>query len=285
MNSQQFIELLHNPELTDSRSLNMLEDLVRRYPYFQSGQLLYSFNLFREDDPQYPAQLKKAAAYAGDRRILKALIGLGQSHAESPVDSKFPDAETNQENTGAIAREELDASPVLPVEPGKGIVVTWELASKPVETEFSDRLAVSGTHERMTQEELLAIVKKRLAEINAEKAQSQTITDEGPDAGSGIRDAGYGMRDSSITPSKQTLIDKFIREEPKISRPKTTFFSPTDSAIRSNLDEEEIVSETLAQLYASQGNIQKAIHIYEKLSLVNQEKSRYFAAQIEKLGS
>jgi len=278
MNSQQFIEYLHHPELTDSRSLNMLEDLVRRYPYFQSGQLLYSFNLLREEDPQYPVQLKKAAAYAGDRRILKALLGLGQSPAEPPVDSKYPDAEFNPEDSVEIAREELDASPVLPVEPGKGIVVTWELASKPVETEFSDRLAVSGTHERMTQEELLAIVKKRLAEINAEKAQNQPVTNENPDAESGIRD-------SSITPSKQTLIDKFIREEPKISRPKTTFFSPSDSAIRSNLDEEEIVSETLAQLYASQGNIQKAIHIYEKLSLVNQEKSRYFAAQIEKLGS
>jgi hypothetical protein len=86
------------------------------------------------------------------------------------------------------------------------------------------------------------------------------------------------------SPTKAALIDKFIREEPRISKPKASFFSPTDSSVRSNMDDEEIVSETLARLFAEQGNTQKAIHIYEKLCLINQEKSRYFAAQIEKLG-
>ena len=70
-----------------------------------------------------------------------------------------------------------------------------------------------------------------------------------------------------------------------MSRPKREFFNPASSSQRSNMDEEDIVSETLALLYAKQGNLQKAIHIYEKLSLINQEKSRFFAAQIEKLSS
>jgi hypothetical protein len=36
-------------------------------------------------------------------------------------------------------------------------------------------------------------------------------------------------------------------------------------------------------VYAAQGNIAKAIRIYEKLSLLNSEKSSYFAALIENL--
>ena len=86
--------------------------------------------------------------------------------------------------------------------------------------------------------------------------------------------------------SSPSAIDKaaLYKQYPEFSKPKATFFHPSDSAHRSNFDEEEIVSETLAQLYARQGNISKAIHIYKKLSLLNQEKSRYFAAQIEKLG-
>jgi hypothetical protein len=138
------------------------------------------------------------------------------------------------------------------------------------------------THERLTQEELLAIVKKRLSEIDAEKKREQ-------DHSSNPEDQTHNSRihhpESEFISTKASLIEKFIQDEPRISKPKTAFFNPTDSAIRSNFDDEEIVSETLAQLYAQQGNVQKAIHIYEKLSLINQEKSRYFAAQIEKLGS
>lgn len=81
----------------------------------------------------------------------------------------------------------------------------------------------------------------------------------------------------------QEIIDRFILTEPASTKQKKDFFNPTDYAKQSNTDNQSIVSETLAILYARQGHIQKAINIYEKLCLVFPEKSRYFAAQIEKL--
>ena len=49
-------------------------------------------------------------------------------------------------------------------------------------------------------------------------------------------------------------------------------------------EDDDLVSEELAEIYAKQGLNSEAIEIYRKLSLLNPKKSAYFAAQIEKLG-
>lgn len=50
-------------------------------------------------------------------------------------------------------------------------------------------------------------------------------------------------------------------------------------------DEDDIVSEEIAEIYVAQGLKMQAIEIYRKLSLLNPKKSAYFADQIEKLSN
>jgi hypothetical protein len=50
-----------------------------------------------------------------------------------------------------------------------------------------------------------------------------------------------------------------------------------------SLQDREVVTETMAEVWEKQGNTSKAIEIYSKLSLLDPSKSVYFAAKIEDL--
>jgi hypothetical protein len=128
-----------------------------------------------------------------------------------------------------------------------------------------------------SEEELLAIVRQRLEEIKLEREEK---------TGSEIQKKILERTDQDAKNlSKKELVEKFIHDKPRLSSPKATFFSPSEKAVKSNLDDDEIVTETLAQLFYKQGNISKAIRIYDKLILLFPEKSSYFAAQIEKMNT
>ena len=78
----------------------------------------------------------------------------------------------------------------------------------------------------------------------------------------------------------EELIDKFIESKPKIKAKKTKFFSPTETAKSSLIENDELVTETLARVYLEQKHFDKAIAAYKKLCLKYPEKSSFFADQI-----
>ncbi len=89
------------------------------------------------------------------------------------------------------------------------------------------------------------------------------------------------------------IIDKFIKEDPKISTPKKTskkesvdrpeMYNPLKKAKESINDAQLPVSETLAKIFVVQGNFPKAIFAYQQLMLIFPEKKTFFAKQIKEL--
>lgn len=77
------------------------------------------------------------------------------------------------------------------------------------------------------------------------------------------------------------VIDSFVRT----ANGSRIHESVTDLADRSVSEEDLPASETLAEILAEQGKTEKAISVYEKLSLLHPEKSGYFASRIMKLKS
>ena len=81
------------------------------------------------------------------------------------------------------------------------------------------------------------------------------------------------------------LKDNFFKTQVEIK--KANRKTPSELRIQDeaqlSLQPLDLVSQTMAILHEKQGNVSKAIEIYEKLIVLFPEKSSFFALQIENL--
>lgn len=252
METEQLLSYLSKPETLTGEAAADLESLTSLYPYFGIGQSLLALAYHHADDERFDRQLKKAASIAPNRNKLRLLFFPTAMQPALPDDSFFK----------LVDVTEVD-------ETEKNVI--------PENTFIIPEINLSGTHEELTAElalldekrksldELKSLIAARLQQMEEDKRQEEKKKEDAPEK----------------KMSRKELIDKFIAENPSISRPKAEFYNPISMAQNSITDKGDIVSETLAKIYFRQGYFDKAIEIYEKLKLIFPEKSIYFAAQIE----
>ena len=265
MDSKQLIGYMTMPERMKGNDVDEVEQMVKAFPYFSIAQALLSIAYQNIVSPNYDSQLKRAAATMPNRDKLRLLSMIAKHRLESkPEIPALPDEFEPKDNVFSSI-ESIDAK-----EEQNGNIIREKVFIIP-------EIDLSGSHEELSAEmalleekrksidELKAIIANRLKEIEEEKQR---------------KEAG---KPAPKKLSRKELIDKFITENPSISRPKAEFYNPISVAQNSIIDQENIVSETLAKIYEQQNYFEKAISIYKKLGLKYPEKSRYFAAQIERL--
>ena len=67
-------ELINHPERLNKDTLYGLRELVAKYPYYQVARLLFLKNLFLLHDPSFGEELRRAALYLPDRRVLFKMV-------------------------------------------------------------------------------------------------------------------------------------------------------------------------------------------------------------------
>ncbi|HBZ66635.1 MAG TPA: hypothetical protein DEO70_07340 [Bacteroidales bacterium] len=316
----EFLLLINGNYHLSSDELWKLSQLIDQYPYCQTLQLVYARGLQNERSVHMAKQLKIAATYATDRQVLRFLLqsslkvnsALSDSKSHEDIDTgsiseqeSQPelDLENGRGSVEELVDEELKENNVSTEEP---IMPDMEIESR---QESDSVIGLDGPSAvRMNKKDaLLSLIDHRLAELKAARRLEELNirkaieidSEPGIHTLSPVFSSGgkpFDVNDllqredllakesvGSERSGKIGLIDKFLEDEPKLSKPRAGFFNQNEFVNQSNIDHDEIVSETLARIYVAQGNLTKALKIFEKLSLNFPEKSSYFAGQIENL--
>ena len=86
MRNEKLIENIQNPMDIGKAEIADMRISLPAFPYFTSMQLLYAEGLYNTDSISYNSQLRKAAAYAGDRKLLFKLITENVKVAEEIIE-------------------------------------------------------------------------------------------------------------------------------------------------------------------------------------------------------
>lgn len=70
----ELTEYINHPERLDKDSLYELRSLLALYPYFQTARLLLLQNLYLLHDPSFDDELRRAAIYITDRKVIFQLV-------------------------------------------------------------------------------------------------------------------------------------------------------------------------------------------------------------------
>ena len=270
MNKDEFIGFMQQPTKLDSQTLSGLTALVNEFPYCSTVRILLSVNQYKEKDVRYETELRTTAIYSGDRSILKKHIDrAGQSN----VRIVLPDEEKAEEVKKGETSSPLKDSVVTEMVEKVAFTEPEEPKTSTVQQEGSEMPAENIPYIDMEIQELKEIINRHIDEL-----EQETHLQSPPH----VVEATEKKSDAVKEKSKEELLDDFIKNQPSITRPKAAFYNPLEVAKESIVDQENIISETLATIYYDQGHLQKAIKIYQKLSLKYPEKSTYFAALIQK---
>lgn len=283
MNAEYYTYLLANPQHLTSEDAGKLETILQKYPYFQSARALQLKILKDLESYRYNDALKLAAAHTTDRDILFEYITsdhfiqneISQNILEHR--DEVEDIEVLSENISeAVTKEEKE---LISSEKRKAHAI--------LDPNLFQNKSHSEPETESTEKKIEAEIDKPLEFTEADTysfSEWLKLTKAKPIE---REDAGIEKEREETDDSKNKkldLIDRFIREQPKI-RPNpeaSTDVSKTISEQISTYSQapDALMTETLARVYLQQKNYKKAIQAYKILILKNPEKSGYFADQI-----
>lgn len=299
MNKKEFHILLTNYTALTREEGHALLLLEHEFPYSQVIHCLVARasqdNLLQEKEEQ----LHLAAIYNTDRSVFKSIMTESKRERKeiSVALNSYPEDSTNQPASITVDGNVLkEASEIKEVQ-----IISESVTS--VQTPIMDRSSIDDSFYEEIKHDL-----QRLKELKYEFEETVKQLESGVSPMPSENSTGQKKKklidptDELLTEIKSSkkkfspegpkqkeqieIIDQFIKTQPtikgKISGEEKTL--PKDDLAEQNLIyNENIISETLAEILIKQGKKEKAIDVLKKLIWKFPQKKAYFAAQIEDL--
>jgi len=277
MNVSDFKQLLQNPNaILSPNQTRELESILEEYPYFQAARALHLKGLKNLESFKYNSALKVTAAHTTDREVLFEYITsreFDQNHIANSLLGREPELLEKE-----IISEEIQPNPKTEVILGESgdqpLPQNLQHAEKILDPAlFDDKKPSQEVPSKENELEL----GKPLEFTKTEKhsfSEWLQLTEKKP-----IRRKYETSRESLNKKKKFELLEKFIESNPKIV-PKEETKVKVNIKQSVKLDENELMTETLAKVYLEQKKYKKAIQAYKILSLKYPEKSGFFADRI-----
>lgn len=303
-----FIQWIQSPFSIEEGSVSELENLLKEYPYSSNLSFLLAKSYHTQENVLFEAQLKQTAISAPNREALYSFIHSEKKEGLAPevsaaieeteivaeiiIDNKTESTEAEKETT------EEKTSPTKHIE---NLVSEKKEAIESSENAQLEKLILSSAMSSVSLLDEEETEKESTENLDEEIAVSEYKNEEENTSSPSSFYDWLAPSETKIEkklspeitkkPSIEQLVDKFIAERKTDSshiklnknEPKKVFYSPVKVAGESLLEKDNFATETLARIYQSQGLAEKAIGIYERLSLKNPEKKAYFADLITKI--
>ena len=306
------VRSIFQKESLDDCSLEELQAMARRYSYFTPVQFLLAEKLKTRDEKLYKEQLQKLSLHFNNPLWLDYLLNPDKTE-ELPI--PVISATVKEDVIDLIKGNRVSETNVIPEEREITESVIDEVVTSSSETFEPIQEEMFGSNEK--NEETMEFV-----EQNNEDAEIETpasLADENNEHQIPIPplpDLHQEPAETDLTFQPYHTVDyfasqgiKFVAEEKPTDRfgkqlrsftewlktmkrlPPTEVSKITDivsekkveQMAEHSIDEGEVITETMAEVWIKQGNTEKAIETYNKLSLLNPDKSAYFASLAEQL--
>lgn len=281
-----FNQYLGRPDSAEIPSNAVLQALIRRYPWFTTARIVQS-RISGKIDPELALRLTVRPV----PDILLRSVGLNKVVDNTPCGTTYspletmskretPESEESQIDVSNVADQHevavndtatlITESEALPVESGVSQVsIAQQEISQMCDHPSQDRsvsvdaecafASESESESRLSEETMLV---RENDQMNADATADQEQ-----------------HRSADLT---LEVIDRFLAEEPKRMVPREGI-PEGDISADSVEEDDDMISEELAEIYRTQGLTERAKAIYTKLSLLYPEKSVYFAEIIDRI--